>query len=187
MNMPTSTAFFLAVLLTGCATLDTAIAPPASSTIIDQSTLPESIQIPPQHSLVLDAPGAGQVSYRCRPKASDASQFEWGFIGPEAQLMDRGGAVIGRYFGPPTTWLHNDGSSVGGFPLRVSLNGPGNLPLQIIQAVQKQAPGVLANVSIVQRLNTEGGLAADLACGSAQVGQVQTVTFTADYLFWRAN
>ena len=62
----------------------------------------------------------------------------------------------------------------------------GSIACLLLQSVGNQAGStggrLLANVTFVQRLNTNGGLAPTTACS---VGQTQLVPYTADYVFFR--
>jgi hypothetical protein len=64
----------------------------------------------------------------------------------------------------------------------------GSIPCLLLQSIgnQKGPTGgkLLANVTFVQRLNTNGGAAPTSACS---VGQTQLVPYTADYYFFKAG
>ena len=97
-----ATAIAATVLLSAC----------ASTPMFDQQTLPATVQVPAGHKVAMETVGAGDITYECKLKKDSADQFEWTFIGPDAQLTDRGGMHVGKYFGPPATWQANDGSKV---------------------------------------------------------------------------
>jgi hypothetical protein len=115
-----------------------------------------------------------------------ADQFEWVFVGPDARLMDRKGAQIGKYYGPPATWDAMDGSKVTGAQVAVSPNGAGNIPLQLVKANPASGMGAMQGISYIQRVATMGGTAPALPCAQPQVGQKQVVVYQADYIFWKA-
>jgi hypothetical protein len=64
----------------------------------------------------------------------------------------------------------------------------GSIPCLLLQSIgnQKGPTGgkLLANVTFVQRLNTDGGVAPTSACS---VGQTQLVPYTTDYYFFKAG
>jgi hypothetical protein len=70
----------------------------------------------------------------------------------------------------------------------VSCPNTGAIPCLLLQSIgnQKGPTGgrILANVTFVQRLNTNGGAAPDTACS---VGQTQLVPYTADYYFFHKD
>ena len=45
---------------------------------------------------------------------------------------------------------------------------------------------MMQGVSYIQRVNTQGGIAPQAVCFADNVGQNLVVSYTADYVFWRA-
>jgi Protein of unknown function (DUF3455) len=115
-----------------------------------------------------------------------AGQHEWVFVGPDARLMDRAGKPVGKYFGPPATWESQDGSRLTGAQVAVAPAAAGAIPLQLVKANPAMGMGAMQGVTYIQRVATRGGVAPSAPCAQAQVGQQQTVTYQADYIFWRA-
>ena len=151
-----------------------------------QASLPDAVKVPAGHMVAMETVGAGDITYECRAKANMAGQFEWVFVGPDAKLMDRKGAQIGRYFGPPATWENKDGSKVTGAQLAVSPATPGSIPLQLVKANPAMGAGAMQGVTYIQRVATQGGVAPASVCAATSVGQKQVVKYQADYIFWRA-
>ena len=151
-----------------------------------QASLPDAVKVPAGHTVAMETVGAGDITYECRAKANMAGQFEWVFVGPDAKLMDRKGAQIGRYFGPPATWENKDGSKVTGAQLAVSPATPGSIPLQLVKANPASGAGAMQGVTYIQRVATQGGVAPASACTASSLGQKQIVKYQADYIFWRA-
>ena len=151
-----------------------------------QASLPDAVKVPAGHRVAMETVGAGDITYECRAKANMAGQFEWVFVGPDAKLMDRKGAQIGRYFGPPATWENKDGSKVTGAQLAVSPATPGSIPLQLVKANPAMGAGAMQGVTYIQRVATQGGVAPASACEASTLGQKQIVKYQADYIFWRA-
>ena len=153
-----------------------------------QASLPEAVKVPAGHMVAMEAVGAGDITYECRVKTGMAGQFEWVFVGPDAKLMDRNGMQIGRYFGPPATWEHMDGSKLTGAQVAVApASNMNDIPLQLIKASPATGNGAMQGVSYIQRIATRGGIAPSTACGAATLGQKQLVKYLADYIFWRAS
>lgn len=150
------------------------------------SMLPDTIKVPAGHKVALETVGKGLITYECRAKKDMAGQFEWVFAGPDAQLMDRSGKQVGKYYGPPATWAANDGSKITGKQLAVSPGGTGNIPLQLVQADPAMGMGAMTGVTYIQRLKTLGGVAPSAACGASNMGAKMVVNYQADYIFWKA-
>lgn len=151
-----------------------------------QDTLPESVRVPAGHKVAMETVGAGDITYECRAKKDAASQFEWGFVGPDARLADRAGKPVGKYYGPPATWESLDGSKVTATQLAVAPNSTGNLPLQLVKANPALGSGAMQGITYIQRVATQGGVAPSTACGQANLNARQIVTYQADYIFWKA-
>jgi Protein of unknown function (DUF3455) len=177
----------LPIIATGCATQ------PMMAPKFDQSTLPMEVRVPAGHNVVLETVGVGEITYECRAKANMAGQFEWVFVGPDAKLMNRAGAVIGKYYGPPATWEHADGSKLTGAQVAVSPAGAGKIPHQLVKAnsasggMTAQGKGAMLNASFIQRTATVGGVAPATNCGASNTGSKEIVKYQADYIFWQAR
>jgi hypothetical protein len=110
----------------------------------------------------------------------------WGAAVPEATLFDGNGVVAIHFAGP--TWESNSGSQVVGAlpPQKAVIVDPDAIPWLRLQAVEESThgPGIFANTTYIQRVNTTGGKAP--RTDGAFVGQVARVPYTADYFFYRA-
>lgn len=167
----------LAVGLAGCAGLNApSITAPAT---------PAPVAVPAGHKLALVLVGEGMLTYECRANASGApAPFGWSPPAPDAQLKEKGGAVVGKYYAGPT-WEHRDGSKVTGKQLAVSPATTG-IPLQLVEANPATGSGVLLGVKYIQRLNTVGGMPSG-TCDMGNVGAKQVVKYAADYYFYKAG
>lgn len=159
---------------------------PQAATATPTGAATEGVQVPAGQQLMLETVGRGLITYECRAKKDAAGQFEWGFLGPDAVLTDRGGKSVGRYFGPPATWEHADGSKVTGTQLATAPAGVGNIPLQLVKANPATGMGAMSEVSYIQRMATQGGVAPTQACTADNLGQKTQVQYQADYLFYRS-
>jgi hypothetical protein len=171
----------LAALLSACAS-----APMTAMPAFSQAGLPAAVQVPPGHRVALESVGVGEITYECRVKANAAGQHEWVFIGPDATLQDRAGKAIGRYFGPPATWAHGDGSALTGTQLAIAPAMPGSIPLQLVKANPATGAGALSGVTHIQRVATQGGVAPTSPCDAMSMGRREVVKYQADYIFWKA-
>ena len=151
-----------------------------------QAALPAPVQVPPGHRVALETVGTGQITYECRAKKDQPLEQEWAFVGPEARLTDRQGRTVGRYFGPPATWVHQDGSKVTATQVAVAPSGAGNIPLQLVKAEPASGSGAMQGVTYIQRVATKGGVAPAAPCNSNHLGTRQAVQYQADYIIWKA-
>ena len=106
----------------------------------------------------------------------------WGTAVPEATLFNAEGIVAIHFAGP--TWQSNSGSTVvGALPRKAVMVDPDAIPWLLLKAVNPEGPGIFANTTFIQRVNTTGGKAPSVA--GTFVGQVARVPYTADYFFFR--
>lgn len=158
---------------------------PVSAAPFDPAGLPDTVKVPAGHRIAWETVGVGEITYECRPKAGAPGQFEWFFAGPKADLKNRTGMTVGRYWGPPATWAALDGSQFTGTQLAVAPAAAGSIPLQLVKANPATGSGELSGVSYVQRVATKGGVAPSLPCTSEGLGRRETVKYQADYIFWK--
>ena len=143
---------------------------------------PAAVSVPAGNKVVSVLKGVGMLTWECKANATGA--FVWTGPSPDADLLDKNGNNMGKYFGGPT-WSHNDGSKVTGKQLAVSPS-TGNIPLQLVQANPASGEGAMKGVTYIQRLNTVGGTPAG-TCTSANDGAKQVVKYSADYYFYKAS
>jgi Protein of unknown function (DUF3455) len=152
-----------------------------------QSTLPDAVKVPAGHIVAMETVGKGEITYECREKKDAAGQFEWAFVGPNAKLLDRKGAQIGTYYGPPATWQNNDGSKVTGAQVAVAPASAGNIPFQLVKANEAMGNGAMRGTTFIQRVATQGGVAPAAACTASNRAMKEVVPYQADYIFYRAT
>jgi hypothetical protein len=129
----------------------------------------------------------GAQIYECRLDAgkspSEARVMRWQFREPIATLF-LDGKSIGRHYAGPN-WDHIDGSGVKG---KVIASTPGATPDDILwlklDVVDHRGNGILSGATVVQRINTRGGVANGL-CESE--GSYLSVPYSADYVFRGKN
>ena len=141
----------------------------------------DSIQVPDGNKVIFHAYAIGVQIYQWTGST-------WTFVAPAAVLYanaDYDGEVGTHYAGP--TWESNSGSKVVG--RRVPGTGctpdASAIPWLLLEAVSSDGPGVLHDVTYVQRVNTVGGVA-PVTPGSV-VGEIKEVPYTAEYYFYRAH
>jgi len=110
----------------------------------------------------------------------------WTLVGPSAVLSaDAGGnSVVGTHYVGPT-WESNSGSKVVGAVIERCTPNPNAIAWLLLGAVSGGGPGVLHDVTHIQRVNTVGGVSPS-APGQV-IGEEVRISYSAEYLFYRAN
>jgi hypothetical protein len=141
----------------------------------------ETIAAAPGETLVATIHAQGAQIYECKPNASNA--LVWQFREPVATLLENGKTVGRHYAGPH--WELADGSIVAA---KVTGRAPGktqnDIPLLKLQVTQQSGSGRLTDVTTIQRVNTQGGMA-EGPCTTA--GTFLSVSYATDYVFYRAG
>jgi hypothetical protein len=161
------------VLLAACAHPGPAPTPPSV-------VVPASLGVPAGQSLVRTLWASGVQIYECR-KAADARFPDWVFVAPEATLADASGVPVGHHYAGPT-WEAADGSKVVGVVrAKADAAQPGAIAWLLLDTHSTGKPGLFANVTAIQRVATEGGVAPASGCGTATLGKQVGVPYTAQY------
>jgi len=128
----------------------------------------------------------GAQLYECKPDSGnkrEAGALTWQFREPIATLV-LDGKTVGRHYAGPA-WDYSDGSGVKG---KVISSTPGATPNDIswlkLEIVDHRNSGVLSSATVVQRINTRGGVAQG-SCERA--GDFLSVPYSADYVFLRGS
>lgn len=179
---PTNSLILSAIVLT---TLTACASQSMKSPMVDNMALPEAVRVPAGAKQAMwTQTQDGRITYECREKSDMAGQYAWAFVGPVATLTNGSGKAVGKYFGPPTTWQSTDGSKIGGKQLAVAPNASGNIPLQLVKTEGAMGSGAMSNVTYIQRLKTQGGVAPSASCAMANKGEKKVVDYSADYVFY---
>ena len=162
-----------------------ALAGCASSVDAPVAAVPPQLRAPAGETLALVVPARGVQIYECRARKDTPSQFEWAFVAPDAELLDRQGRRIGRHGAGPV-WEALDGSRVKAV-VRERADAPaaGAIPWLLLGAEASGPQGTFSAVRSIQRVNTVGGVAPRDGCSPATAGQSARVAYTADYYFFR--
>ena len=102
---------------------------------------------------------------------------------PDATLFDSEGNVVADHFEGPS-WQSPSGSLVVGTVTGKVTPDLTAIPWVRLVPVSTEGPGIFADVTFIQRINTVGGKAPETA--GTEIGQVAKVPYTADYFFYRA-
>jgi hypothetical protein len=115
----------------------------------------------------------------------NAATSQWVFVAPAAVLFatEGLGMPIGVHYGGPT-WTSVSGSSVvGALQLAIPVD-PTAIPWLLLRGAASQGPGIFADTTFIQRVNTTGGRAPTRA---GTPDEVVWVPYTAEYYFYRAR
>jgi len=144
--------------------------------------VPSAIQAPAGERVVLVAHASGSQIYTCQPGTEN--KFAWSLKGPDAELKDAKGKVIGKHFAGPT-WKLEDGSEVTGKASgHVESPDPGSIPWLRVNVVAHSGEGALTNVSTIQRIHTQGGQSPTSGCDESHAKAESKSSYTADYYFY---
>jgi hypothetical protein len=128
-------------------------------------------------TVVAKVRGVGAQIYEC--KAGTDGKLAWQFREPIAALL-LDGKTFGRHFVGPS-WEAADGSLVSA---KAVGNAPGataqDIPWLKLKVADRHGAGVLENVTMIQRLDTKGGVASG-SCDKA--GDFLSAPYSADYVF----
>jgi len=128
----------------------------------------------------------GVQIYVCKRKdeALKEQNFAWVFDAPEAVLFNADGKQAGTHFKGPA-WKLIDGSSVTG---EVSAKQPspkqGSIPWLLLKVKSHQGTGALDAVTIIRRVDTDGGTEPAGGCDTTHTGETVRVPYSATYQFF---
>jgi len=137
----------------------------------------------------LQVPAGNKVAFHAYAEGVQIYRWDgasWVFVAPEATLYADAGhhGVIGTHYAGPT-WESGSGSKVVGQVLERATPDPNAIPWLLLKAKSTDGPGIFAEVTYIQRVNTVGGKA-PTAPGD-YVGELVRVPYTAEYFFYRAD
>jgi hypothetical protein len=147
--------------------------------------VPPELNPPASAALLFELGARGVQIYACEATANDPAAFVWTFKGPEAELLNARGEVVGTHFGGPT-WQANDGSAVvAAVAARADAPTPKKaIPWLLLEAKSHTGSGAFATVTHIQRLDTVGGVAPKKGCDADHEGEVARVPYKATYAFF---
>jgi hypothetical protein len=121
--------------------------------------------------------------YQCR-QVDPNGRFGWVFTAPDATLFE-GSRSAATHKTPNLFESLSDRSSVSGVVRATQGAGGNNLPWVAINAQPIGPSGMFADVTSIQRVNTQGGVAPAEGCGPANDGAESRIGFRADYYFYK--
>jgi hypothetical protein len=145
--------------------------------------VPGSLKAPAGEEVILMAHATGVQIYVCQAESEQKST--WVLKAPEAELTDATGKQIVHHFAGPA-WQHIDGSEVTG-KVVAKQDAPkaDAIPWLLLSAASHTGDGVLARVTTIQRIRTEGGLPPKASdCNVSANGKESRSAYSADYYFY---
>jgi len=153
------------------------------------SPIPDSLQVPEGNRFFLQGFARGVQIYQVQRSAADPNTLVWVNIAPLATLYAKPtfvDPIIHHFAGPSWQFLKGPfkDEKVVAKKVKGSTQDPTAIQWLLLQAdVNLSTPG--NPVSFVQRICTQGGLAPRTA--PAQLGQMDSIPYTASYLFYTRN
>jgi uncharacterized protein DUF3455 len=135
----------------------------------------------------LDVPAGSHLAAQLYAEGVQIYRWDgtkWVFVAPSARLFptpEASGEVGTHYAGP--TWESVSGSKVVGSVIRRCTPDASAIPWLLLSGVSSGGPGIFQGITLVQRLNTTGGIAPSQP-GSV-MGELANVPYTAEYQFYR--
>lgn len=183
------------------ATLAAAAPFAAMASNINPPKVPDNLAVPAGSKAFLIGHAVGTQNYIC---LADGAGAKWVLFGPQATVFDDRGTQIMTHFlspnpaesnAPRATWMDSDRSSAV-WAVKVAESDdarfvePGAIKwflLQIKGAEEgSQRNDRLVKTTVIQRVNTSGGVAPASECTLASdVGKTKFVPYTADYVFYK--
>jgi hypothetical protein len=155
---------------------------PALAQHLTRPEVPEKLAAPTSQELVLQAHAIGSQVYVCQ--VGPDQKLAWVLKGPDAELFDSRGAMIGKHYAGPT-WKHSDGSEVvAKVVTRQDAPDATAVPWLLLTATGHSGNGVLAGVASIQRIHTKGGQPSQTGCDQSHTGAETKSAYSADYYFY---
>ncbi len=155
------------------------------------SPIPDILNVQEGNRFFLQTFARGVQIYEVKRSATDPNVFSWVNIAPFATLYakpDFKDPLINHFAGP--TWEFIKGPDKGERVVARKLQGV-TQDLTAIQWLLLQAVDSLSTpgnkVTFVQRICTHGGLAPTTIADEAHLGQLDSIPYTASYLFYTKN
>jgi hypothetical protein len=150
--------------------------------------IPDSLKVPEGNSLVLQTFGRGVQIYQVKRSATDPNVFSWVNIAPSATLYTNPNftnPVINHFAGP--SWQFIKGPEKGEKVVATKVKGITKDPTAIQWLLLKAVDSLSTlhnKITFIQRICTVGGLAPTTGADEAHLGDLDSIPYTASYLFY---
>jgi hypothetical protein len=146
-------------------------------------SIPEQIKPPSGSGPVLTVHAKGDQIYQC---SLNGGVYSWQIQAPDARLFDEQGQVVGNHYSGPI-WEYKEGSRVVGQVInKIDIDPDSSISWLLVKVIEHKGKGLFAEVSFINRINTQGGLPPLSGCDSNHLGAEKRVPYTADYIFYQA-
>lgn len=187
------------------AALTVSLSQPVYADAINPPPVPSNIQAPAGTKAFLVGHAVGTQNYVCLPSGAGV---KFTLFTPQATLFsDNDKEITTHYFSPNpdeggtirATWQHSRDTSTVWGQVRLGESStdsnyvaPGAIAWLLVRVVgAEEGPtggDALTETTVIQRLNTSGGVAPSTGCTSSNdVGNVAFVPYAADYFFYKAR
>ena len=160
-----------------------------SATLKPPSGVPALLQPPAGATVTVLFHGRGDQVYVCTAMMAGgtdggATTYGWVLKAPDAKLYDDAGRLAGTHYAGPT-WAANDQSTVVGMRVQ-QVNAPQSdaITWLLLKAISHTGSGLLAPITFIQRLYTQGGVAPAGGCDVGNLGAELRQPYSADYYFY---
>ena len=153
--------------------------------------IPGELDVPDGNKFVLETFAKGFQIYEVRRDATDPNIFEWVNIAPSATLYAKPEFVnplIDHFAGP--SWQFIKGPEKGEKVVATRSQGVTVDRTAIQWLLLAAVPGASTpnnKITFIQRICTVGGLAPTTVPSEANLGQLESVPYTASYLFYEKD
>lgn len=155
------------------------------------SSIPDSLQVPEGNKFFLQTFATGVQIYEIQRSATDPGNLVWVNIAPKAALYTKPefvNQIIDHFAGPSWQFIKGPFKNEKVVAKRVQGVTPDPTAIQWLLLKADDALSTPGNpVTFIQRICTVGGLAPTTIPGGAQVGQLDSIPYTASYLFYTRN
>ena len=153
--------------------------------------LPDSLKAPEGNQLVAEGFARGVQIYEVKRSATNPTVFSWVNIAPFATLYTKPDfrEVMANHFAGPTWEIvkgHNNGQRVVGKKIFGITQDASAIQWLLLKAVDSLSSSN-NNITYIQRIFTVGGLARTTGADEAHLGQLDSIPYTAKYLFYEAK
>ena len=163
----------------------------STSPVSSCGAIPDSLQVPAGNKLALQAYAKGYQIYQVKRSTIDTTVYTWVNIAPAASLYARPDYTneIGSHYAGPS-WEFTKGIYKGEKVVASKLKGvtvdATAVPWLLLKAVDSLSSAG-NKVTYIQRVCTTGGLAPATGASAANVGQKDSIPYTAIYLFYESK
>jgi len=153
--------------------------------------IPDSLQVPDGNKLTLQVYAKGVQIYQVQQSLNDNNVYLWVNIAPSATLYAKENYInqLGIHYKGPT-WEFTKGrykdEKVIAKKLRAVTQDATAIPWLLLQAVDSLSSAGNA-ITYIQRIYTEGGLAPAKPATQNNLGELDSIPYTAVYRFYEAK